>query len=102
MRPLDVYLVLKAVHQAGYDWPGCVQWLGDAYVERCAGLVHRSRPRSYRRSHKYASRSHFRSPCVGAWVDVAPPIMARGDTLPPPYPPEDTPHLAYETIPAHE
>jgi hypothetical protein len=102
MRPLDFSLVLKAVHGAGYDSPECMQMQGNAYVERCAGLVHRSRPLSYRHRHRHASCGTFCRPCVGAWLDVAPQILALVDTIPPPYPPEDTQHLAHEKTSAHE
>jgi len=102
IRPLDFSRVLKAVHRAGYDSPERIQRLGDAYVERCAGLVHRSRPFSDRHSHRHASCGTFCRSCVGAWVDVAPQMLALVDTIPPPYSPEDTQHLAHETTSAHE
>jgi hypothetical protein len=102
IRSLECSLVLQAVHRARYDLPACVHRQGDAYVERCAGLVHHSRSCSYRHNHRHASCGHGGRPGVGAWVDVAPPIRALVETLPPPYPPEDPPHLAHETISAPE
>jgi hypothetical protein len=102
IRPLDCSLGLKAGHRAEYDSPECRHRQGDAYVERCAGLVHRSRPLSNRHSHRHASCGTFCRPCVGAWMDLAPQMLALVDTIPPPYPPEDTQHLAHETASAHE
>src|SRR5262249_14372377 len=99
---LDLYMVLTALHRARYDSPEFMQRQGDAYVERCSGLVHRSRPLSYRHRHRHASCLNFCCPSVGAWVDLAPQIMALVDTIPPPSPPEDTQHLAHEKIPSHE
>src|SRR5215471_4020399 len=101
MQPLDSSMVLKAVNRTGYDSPEFLQRRGDAYVERCSGLVHRAQPRSDRHRHRHAACRYDNvcRPCMGAWVDLAAQMLARVDTLLPPHSPEDTQYLAPEKIP---